>query len=392
MPKAKRALKNTSLYQRGDGIWIAPFYYTDPQTGEERAKQFSSKKRGEAARKRDEFERQLAQGLAVDADKQTVGQFLDYWLAEVVRPPAVRPKTYRSYEQNVRLYLKPKLGAHKLTALTTPRVQAFVNAQRAAGYAHETVGRMRDVLRNALNHALTCGLVSRNVAEHAKLPPADAPADDAAPALTPDEARRFLDATREHRLHALFSVALALGLRQGEILGLTWDAVDFDVRAVRVRQQVQRVDGEFAFVDTKSRQSRRIVDLPAWLATALRAHRARQIEERLAAGDRWAGRNLVFCTRWGKPLDGPNVTRYAQAALAKAGLPKLTFHQLRHSCASLLIAQGLPAHEVSRLLGHSDVRLTLNTYTHHFAEARRRAADAMDDLFGGARAVAGGAD
>lgn len=126
--------------------------------------------------------------------------------------------------------------------------------------------------------------------------------------------------------------------------------------------------------------SRRIVDLPPKLVTALKAHRQRQADARLLAGPRWVDHHLVFCTRWGTPFDGPNITRYTQQVLARAGLPKLRFHDLRDSCASLLAAQGLPAHEISRLLGHSDVRLTLNRYTHVFAAARRRAADAMDPL------------
>jgi integrase len=150
---------------------------------------------------------------------------------------------------------------------------------------------------------------------------------------------------------------------------------------LRVRKAMQRANHELHFVEPKSPQSRRVVDLPTALVEQLRAHRERQQEERLAAQDRWREHDLVFCTRWGTPLDGPNVTRYFQRLLANAGLPKLKFHGLRHSCASLLAAHGILAYEVARLLGHSDIRLTLNTYTHQFAEARRRTADAMEGLF-----------
>jgi integrase len=171
-------------------------------------------------------------------------------------------------------------------------------------------------------------------------------------------------------------------MRQGEILGLTWDAVDLDAGTLRVRVGLQRVDGMFQLVDTKSPQSRRAVDLPRSLVRALKAHKQRQNEARLLTGPRWQDHNLVFCTRWGKPFDGPNVTRYTQRVLKDAGLSRLTFHELRHSCGSLLAAQGVPDHEIARLLGHSDVRLTLNKYVHAYDEGRRRVAEAMDGLLG----------
>jgi len=133
-------------------------------------------------------------------------------------------------------------------------------------------------------------------------------------------------------------------------------------------------------VDTKSPQSRRVIDLPQSQVRALRAHKQRQNEARLAAGSQWEDHNLIFCTRWGRPFDGPNVTRYTQQVLKDADLPRLTFHELRHSCGSLLAAQGVPDHEIARLLGHSDVRLTLNKYVHAYDEGRRRIAEAMDDL------------
>jgi len=158
--------------------------------------------------------------------------------------------------------------------------------------------------------------------------------------------------------------------------------VDLDRGTLHVRKAMQRAKGEgLRRVETKSRQSRRAIELPAGLVRALRAHKRRQNAERLAAGEDWQDHGLVFCTRRGTPLDGTNVTKYFQRLLAQAGLPRLRFHDLRHSCASLLAAQGIPASDVARLLGHSDVRLTLNTYTHQFDEGRRRAAEAMESLF-----------
>lgn len=239
----------------------------------------------------------------------------------------------------------------------------------------------RAVLRKALNQALRWGLVTKNAATLADPPKAEP--REIRP-LDPDEARRFLDAARGDRLEALYSVALSLGLRMGEILGLRWEDVDLDARTLTVRKQLQRLDGKPQLVDLKTRQSRRTLALPAGLAGALREHRKRQLEARLLAGERWRGEDwgLVFTSTIGTPLDPRNLTDRYKALLARAGLPALRFHDLRHSCASLLIAQGIPAKIVMETLGHSQISLTLNTYAHVFPEVQRQAAEAMDRLFG----------
>ena len=365
-----------SIYQReSDGKWccVVDLGYVN---GKRKRKVIYGTTRKEVAEKLKVALRDLQQGLPVATERQTVAQFLTRWLADVIKPNKA-PKTYRSYEQNTRLYLIPAFGRYQLGQLQPQQVQALLNEKRAAGMAVDTVTRMRDVLRCALNQAIQWGQVQRNVATMVKVPRGEYKEKRA---LTPDQARRFLAAARGHRLEALFCVALGLGMRQGELLGLTWEAVDLDAGALRVDVGLQRVEGQFQLRDTKSAQSHRPIDLPASLVRALRAHKARQNEQRLAAGGEWNGRNLIFCTLRGKPFDGPNVTKYAQKVLAQAGLPRLTFHELRHSCASLLAAQGVPPHEIARLLGHSDVRLTLNRYTHAFDEGRLRVADAMEGV------------
>ncbi|HET8631551.1 MAG TPA: site-specific integrase, partial [Thermomicrobiales bacterium] len=202
----------------------------------------------------------------------------------------------------------------------------------------------------------------------------------------PAEARRFLDAARGNRLEALYRVALSLGLRQGEILGLQWADVDLDAGTLAVRRQLQRVDGAFRLMELKTAQSRRTLALPAALLAALREHRRRQLEERLLAGERWRGAawDLVFCTRYGTPLDARNLVIYFKALLTRAGLPDIRFHDLRHSCISLLAAQGVSDRVAMEIAGHSQISLTKNIYTHVYDEAKRQAAEAMDRLLGDA--------
>jgi integrase len=200
--------------------------------------------------------------------------------------------------------------------------------------------------------------------------------------LSPDEARCFLEAIRGDRLEALYLVALGAGLRQGEILGLAWADVDLEHATLTVRNALQRVDGRLVLVEPKSVTSRRVVALPIIVVDALRAHRTRQREDRLLAGWRWQDdpRGLVFTTTIGTPMDGIAVTRRFQALLAGAGLPRQRFHDLRHACASLLLAQGVAPRVVMETLGHSQISLTLNTYSHVIPALGREAANRMDEM------------
>lgn len=378
---SRRGHGEGSIYRReSDGKWCCSVNLGYGADGKRKQKVLYGRTRKEVAEKLKALVHEQQAGHPIATGRLTVADFLTRWLAEVVRPNKA-PKTYRSYEQNVRLYLIPALGRHQLRQLEPRQVQALLNARRAAGMSVDSVTRMRDVLRNALNTAIVWRILTINVATMVTVPTEDYREKRA---LDPAQARRFLAAARGHRLEALFTVALSLGMRQGEILGLTWEAIEEERRILHVRTNLQRVDGAFELRRPKSAQSRRVVHLPPVLARALRAHHARQEAERQAAGDpAWNALGLVFCTANGRPYDGPNVTRYAQRLLTRAGLPRLTFHELRHSCASLLAAQGIPAHEIARLLGHADARLTMNLYTHGYDEGRRRVAETMDELLGG---------
>jgi integrase len=220
-------------------------------------------------------------------------------------------------------------------------------------------------------------MVTRNVARLAE--PPRVPRREVRP-LSPVEARRFLDAIRADRLEALYLVALGIGLRQGEILGLAWSDIDFEGATVTVRHALQRIDGRLELVEPKSATSLRVVALPGIVLDALRAHRTRQLEDRLLAGSRWRDdpRGLVFTTTVGTPMDGIAVTRRFQAVLAGAGLRRQRFHDLRHACASLLLARGVAPRVVMETLGHSQMSLTLNTYSHVIPALGRAAADQMD--------------
>jgi integrase len=343
---------------------IRPLQFTRPKTGSTRARHAI---RHDVRRSPD-----IAAGSR--DTPLTLAAFLEGWLADVVRL-SVRPKTSVSYRSIVRLHLAPGLGEIPLTELRPGEVQAYLNAKAASGLAPRTVAYHRNVLRQALGHAERTELVGRNVARLA-LPPR-IPRREVRP-LSPEEARTFLAAIAGERLEALYLVALGAGLRQGEILGLRWSDVDLDEGTIRVHQALQRVEGRFALVEPKSSTSRRIVALPAIVCAGLLAHRERQTHEGQgrAVPDEFA--DLVFTTTVGTPIDGISVTRRFQRILKAAGLPHQRFHDLRHACASLLLSQGVPARVVMETLGHSQISLTLNTYSHVIPALGREAAERMD--------------
>jgi integrase len=213
--------------------------------------------------------------MLATSQRSTVGDFLDYWLAQVVRPN-VRQWTYAGYEVHVRLHLKPALGHLRLDKLTPIHVQQFLNQKIADGMKPRSVRYIRGTLRTALSKAVKWDLISRNVAALVRGPRVER--YDIRP-LTPDEARAFLDAMKGDRLEALYAIALTMGLRQGEVLGLRWQDIDLETAELRVTKQLQRVDGKLQLVAPKTARSRRMLAVPASTAWRLREPRNRQLKE-----------------------------------------------------------------------------------------------------------------
>lgn len=219
-------------------------------------------------------------------------------------------------------------------------------------------------------------MVARNVATLVDVPRVQRP--EVQP-FSLEQARTILDAIRGNRFEALYSVALAVGLRRGEALGLRWDDVDLDAGTLKVRTALQRIDGKLQLVEPKTSRSRRTIALPDMAVAALRSHRARQLQERLLAGSRWQDTGMVFTTSIGTYMEPRNLTRHFNRTVKNAGLPPKRFHDLRHTCASLLLAQGVHARVVMEILGHSQIGLTMDTYSHVAPSLQRDAAGRMND-------------
>lgn len=378
----RRGHNEGTISKRPDGLWQARVslgYRIDPKGEPQRVrKSVYGKTRKEVVEKMDALRRGHEQGLPVDLKRQTVAQYLTQWLEDSVKP-TVRPRTHVSYSQLVQKHIIPALGTLQLAKLAPQHVQKMMKDLAAKGLSPRTIQYVRAVLRRALGQGEKFGLIPRNVATLVD-PPRSVHRDNVY--LDDRQASAFLNAVEGDPFEALYAVSLWLGLRQGEALGLRWDDIDFDNLTLTVRYQVQRIGGKLTLTEPKTKKSRRTVPLPKRVAVKLREHRLRQLEARLTAGEKWDGSwNLVFTTSIGTPLDARNVIRPFKAILAKAGLPDMRWHDLRHSSATLQLAYGATTREIMETLGHSQETMT-NLYAHVVPELQRRTMDRMDERFG----------
>ena len=374
---AKRGNQEGTIYRRQDGRWAAAVDL-GWQGGQRKRKTLYGKTRREVHERLAEVLQTIRHGLPIPEDRLTVGNYLTQWLEDTAKA-TLRPRTYRSYEEIVRLHLAPPLGLISLSKLSPGDVQALLNSKLKTGLSPRRVQFIHAVLRRAVGQAEKWGLVSRNVVKLVDVPRVKRVKRIP---YSPKEARVFIEAIRGDRLEALFYVALALGLRQGEALGLSWSDIDLEGQELEVRFALQKIDGEFRMVEPKSDTSRRPLALAAPVVAMLEAHRKRQIEERLQAIE-WQDTGLVFTTPNGEPLSDGHVRKRFYNILSGAELRRQRFHDLRHACASLLLAQNVHPRVVMETLGHSTIALTMNTYSHVLPAAQREAADKMGDILEG---------
>jgi len=375
----KRNAGEGSVFQRNDGRWCAQLDL-GWQNGRRARKYIYG---ATAAKVQDALLKARAdhaQGLPVALERQIVGQFLQAWLEDSVKP-SVRPLTYEQYRQHVKLYLGPLLGHHRLAKLAPQHVRAFLNRKLQDGLSPRTVQLSLVTLRKALGQAVKDGSLARNVA---KLVDAPSQVYVERRTFSPPAARAFLDVALGEKLEALYTVAVTLGLRMGEAPGLRWQDVDLERRTLTINLTVERIgrgrDSKLMLVEPKTLRSRRTLSLPEIAAKALRAHKVRQLEMRLAAGPLWQDFGLVFTTGKATPVEPRNLYRDFRRILKRAGLPAIRFHDLRHSAASLMLAQGIPLRSIQEILGHSSIALTANLYSHVGEQLKREAADAIDAL------------
>jgi integrase len=421
----RRGRGEGSITQRGDGLWVARVDL-GWEDGKRRRKAFYAKTRRQASDKLTKGLLDAQQGAAIPNERQTVEQFLGRWLEH--KRARLRPRAWLTYEQAVRLHLVPGIGKLSVAKLQPQQIESWFRRHQEKGATARNIRYARTVLRAALNQARKWRMVNDNAAALVE-PPRHRPKE--IQPLTPEQARALLAAAKPHRLGAVVSVATAIGLRLGETLGLRWSDVDFAAGTISVGQSLERSGGDSAvrrpliaerkklvkqlastavrtdvertadnnrladvrkalrdcrttlrFAEPKSTRSRRTVRMPQIVVTSLKAHRKRQLKERLAAGGDWHDSGIVFTTPTGTPVDPRNMHREFKAMLAGAKLPAIRFHDLRHTAATLLLAQGVDPRTIMETLGHSQISLTLNTYSHVLPSLQIRAAAEMDMVLG----------
>src|SRR5215218_2049318 len=365
-----------TITRRKDGGWEAR-YYVHTMDGAKR-KVLYGKTRAEA---RDKLAKALSDridGIVYDDENMTLGEYLDVWLEGSVYG-SVRQSTYDRDTNLVNNHIKPVLGRLKLKKLNSTHVQSFYRDRLDEGLSASTVHKMHDILRRGLAQATQWHLVPRNVVEAAK-PPRPAPKE--IKALSADEACRLLEAEAacEDRLEALYVLSIHTGMRQGELLALRWQDVDLKNAVVSVRRTLTRSGGKVVFGEPKTKKSRRSIRLTPQAVEALRGHLKRQLRDIEILGDRYHDQGLVFTTDTGGPINPSNLRQRGFAPLLiRAGLPRMRFHDLRHTCATLLLSRGVHPKFVQELLGHATIAITLDTYSHVMPSMGDATAKAMED-------------
>ena len=372
--KRRRINGDGSVYRRKDGYWAGAFY-ARTTAGRRKRVVVYGKTLQEARDKLLKAMQEAHAGIPVPDQAWRLDLYLEYWLENIVKRNR-RPATYNLYEMIVRLYLIPGLGNRRLTSLSVPVVQDFLNQRLEKGDSVRKVQVMRTVLSAALTRAVREELLVRNVARLAELP-------ESKPATihpwSASEARQFLAAAKDDSLYAAFVVLIFYGLRRGEALGLRWEDIDFDAGTIRIRQQVQRVRDQLLVAPVKTRASQRGLPLLDVVRQALKLQAERQEAYRADMGRAWPDLGLVLTTRTGRPIEPRNLVRSFRRICDDNKIRIIKVHHLRHTVGSLLKDLHVPARDVQIILGHTRISTTLEIYTDVDEQAKR---DALTQLHG----------
>lgn len=351
----------------------------DPGNGKQIQRSFSGKTQKEVREKMQAAAVEITDGTYFEPSKLTLGAWLDIWASEYL--VSVKPRTVETYTAAIKNHIKPALGAVKLSALSAIDIQKFYNAARKVTgepLSPKTLKNIHGTLHKALEKAVSLGYIRFNPADRPELPKVEK--QEIKP-LDTEQTRAFLAAIKGHQFETVYTVTLFTGLREGEILGLSWDCIDFERGTVTIKQQLQIVSGtggEYRLVPTKTSKWRVLSPAPAVMAL-LKHQKAEQARLRLAAGSAWDNPlNLVFTNALGHNLSKNTVYKTFKRIAAEVGIPDARFHDLRHSYAVAALRCGDDIKTVQGNLGHHTAAFTLDTYAHVTEEMKRDSAERME--------------
>src|SRR5215210_5043953 len=363
--------EGSKIGQRKDGRFYKAFTVSMADGSSKREFVYGKTKKAVIEKHKTALE-EIEKGIVRDA--VTLGEFLGRWLHDSVKD-TVRQSTWERYERIVRIHLVPTLGKIKIKDLTPSQVQGLYRKKLDEGLSPRTVQYLHRTLHRALKQAVRWSLVPKNVTEAVDPP---RPKKKEIKPLTAAQVNTLLDAIDNHRDRSLYLLAVSTGIRQGEILGLRWKDLDLYKGVVRVRRSLSITNEGVAFVPPKSAKGKRSIGLIPAAVEVLKTHRGNM------SGGHSRDEELVLATSSGTPIRPQNLVRRSfKPLLRRAGLPEETrFHDLRHTCATLLLVEGVHPKIVQEMLGHSSIVLTLDTYSHFVPSLQEKAVFAMKEALG----------
>lgn len=377
----RRANGEGSVRHRADGRWEGRYTAgRDPETGKQIIKNVLAKTQRECKEKLNKAIEE-SKGLdVVKAGQYTVGQWMELWFENFAKIK-VRPASHQTYKGYIENHIKPNIGAiplNKLTALdlqkfykkllTDGRVDRIEAKNQAKGLSAKTVRNINQVISSAMDLAIEQKLIAANPTNACALPKVE---HKEMKTLTAEQLASFLREAKETGVYEMYYIELATGLRRGELLGLKWEDIDWAQEIIRVRRQVARVNGKIVEAPLKTRNSYRTVSISADAIEVLKTQKAKTNDE------------YVFPSPTGGPISPDSVLHMLHRVLERAGLPKVRFHDLRHTFATLALQNGVDIKTVSGMLGHYSAGFTLDTYAHVTTAAQKEAANTMGSVLAG---------
>ncbi|EGD51740.1 integrase family protein [Thermoanaerobacter ethanolicus JW 200] len=390
------------IINRGKDKWLVRIFLGYDENGKRKYHNktiYGSKK--DAEKYKIEKLNEINKGIFVEPANITLKEYLDEWIKTSLKG-RVKATTYQSYVKIIELYIKPVLGDYKISKLNPLLIQDMLTNMMNKNLSARTIRYTHTILKNALNQAVKWQIISNNPCNNVDLPKQT---KQEMKVLTPEQAKKFLEACVYNRWGILFEVLLTSGMRPGEALGLKWEDIDFKNNRIYVKRNLTRTNDGWKLEEPKTPRSRRTIPLPKEVMKSLKEHKKNQTEEKLKAKEtlnydkdkdkfkpeEWQEKlkdpkvyidyGFVFAAQNGSPLDMRKVVeRYFKPLLKEANLPDIRLYDLRHTCATLLLAAGENPKVVSERLGHANITLTLDTYSHVLPDMQKEAAAKLEEM------------
>ncbi len=378
--KSQRGHNEGSVYYwKERDRWVAEI-----SLGPGKRKKFLFKSKAEALKRKNDALYELEQGTLATGPQRKLGDYLEDWIENVYKDN-IRISTYVKYKKSIK-YIVVELGDVWLQKLTPEQVRKLYTrmgkekSKGGLGLSSKTINSTHGVLHLALKNAVRWNYVSKNVCD--LVTPPRIVSREGTP-LTLEQARKFLEGVRKHRLEALLTMAIITGMRRGELLALRWSNMNFEVHTLLVLHTVDYIP-HYGYVETepKTKAGKRAISLPPFLIDMLRLHKDEILERQNKQGEKWENRDLVFPDLKGGYFNPSYLLRVFKKLLQEVGVPHMHFHDLRHSAATILLSMGVNMKVIQELLGHSDIAITLRLYSHLLPSMQQDASDKWEEKFG----------